>query len=73
VNKAFNDVPIVNPPERVAGYFKLNRTVDAHMFYFFYESRCVVAPCLHLQHTAACTVASALDKQVHTCHALLAL
>lgn len=34
-----NDVPIVDPPERVAGYFKLNRTEDAHMFYFFYESR----------------------------------
>jgi hypothetical protein len=29
----------VDPPERVAGYFKLNRTHDAHMFYFFYESR----------------------------------
>jgi hypothetical protein len=25
------DVPIVDPPKRVAGYFKLNRTVDAHM------------------------------------------
>eukprot|EP00878_Enallax_costatus_P000305 GHUV01000378.1.p1 GENE.GHUV01000378.1~~GHUV01000378.1.p1 ORF type:complete len:521 (+),score=122.91 GHUV01000378.1:129-1565(+) len=34
-----NDVPIVDPPERVAGYFKLNRTYDAHMFYFYYESR----------------------------------
>lgn len=32
-------LPIVDPPERVAGYFKLNRTYDAHMFYFFYESR----------------------------------
>lgn len=40
MNKGANDVPIVDPPERVAGYFKLNRTVDAHMFYFFYESRC---------------------------------
>ncbi|WIA37630.1 hypothetical protein OEZ86_014531 [Tetradesmus obliquus] len=39
MNKGANDVPIVDPPERVAGYFKLNRTVDAHMFYFFYESR----------------------------------
>lgn len=35
-----NDVPIVDPPERVAGYFKLNRTHDAHMFYFYFESRC---------------------------------
>lgn len=34
-----NDVPIVDPPERVAGFFKLNRTHDAHMFYFYYESR----------------------------------
>lgn len=32
-------MPIVDPPERVAGYFKLNRTHDAHMFYMFYESR----------------------------------
>lgn len=37
--RSFRDVPIVDPPERVAGYFKLNRTHDAHMFYFFYESR----------------------------------
>jgi Serine carboxypeptidase len=38
---AANDdgLPVVDPPERVAGYFKLNRTYDAHMFYFFYESR----------------------------------
>ena len=32
-------VPIVNPPERVAGYFRLNRTHEAEMFYFFYRSR----------------------------------
>jgi hypothetical protein len=44
MNKGANDVPIVDPPERVAGYFKLNRTVDAHMFYFFYESRWKTAP-----------------------------
>jgi hypothetical protein len=24
-------VPIIDPPKRVAGYFKLNRTADAHM------------------------------------------
>jgi carboxypeptidase C (cathepsin A) len=34
-----NEVPIVDPPERIAGFFKLNRTKDAHMFYFYYESR----------------------------------
>lgn len=39
VQRAANDVPIVDPPERVAGFFKLNRTKDAHMFYFYYESR----------------------------------
>jgi hypothetical protein len=65
VNKASNDVPIVDPPERVAGYFKLNRTVDAHMFYFFYESRCFFHPCLQSHQTAACAVLAALDKQVH--------
>ncbi|KAI8464535.1 MAG: serine carboxypeptidase III precursor [Monoraphidium minutum] len=32
-------VPLVDPPKRTAGYFKLNRTVDAHMFYFYYQSR----------------------------------
>lgn len=32
-------VPIVDGPERVAGYFKLNSTKDAHMFYFFFEAR----------------------------------
>lgn len=32
-------VPIVDPPKRVAGYFDLNRTHDAKMFYFFFESR----------------------------------
>eukprot|EP00884_Botryococcus_braunii_P006077 jgi/Botrbrau1/15470/Bobra.43_2s0092.1 len=26
-------------PEQVAGYFTLNRTYDAHMFYFYFESR----------------------------------
>lgn len=39
LQRSANDVPIVDPPERVAGFFKLNRTHDAHMFYFFYESR----------------------------------
>jgi len=39
VHGAVEDVPIVDPPKRVAGYFKLDRTQDAHMFYFFYESR----------------------------------
>ncbi|KAG1675310.1 hypothetical protein FOA52_015984 [Chlamydomonas sp. UWO 241] len=34
-----NGVPIVQPPTRVSGYFKLDRTVDAHMFYFLFESR----------------------------------
>lgn len=34
-----DDMPLVDPPKRVAGYFKLNRTVDAHMFYFYYQSR----------------------------------
>jgi hypothetical protein len=36
---ALGDVPIVDPPKRIAGYFKLNRTRDAHMFFFYYESR----------------------------------
>jgi hypothetical protein len=62
MNRASNNVPIVNPPERVAGYFKLNRTVDAHMFYFFYESRWVFQTCLHLQQTAASAVLAVLDK-----------
>jgi vitellogenic carboxypeptidase-like protein/serine carboxypeptidase-like clade 4 len=39
VHGALEDVPIVDPPKRVSGYFKLDRTKDAHMFYFFYESR----------------------------------
>jgi hypothetical protein len=39
LQRTANDVPIVDPPERVAGFFKLNRTKDAHMFYFYYESR----------------------------------
>lgn len=29
----------VNAPVRKAGYFKLDRSKDAHMFYFFFESR----------------------------------
>ena len=33
------DTPVVDPPRRIAGYFKLNRTHDAHMFFFFFESR----------------------------------
>jgi carboxypeptidase C (cathepsin A) len=39
VQRTANEVPIVDPPERIAGFFKLNRTKDAHMFYFYYESR----------------------------------
>jgi carboxypeptidase C (cathepsin A) len=39
VATTLNGVPIVNPPQRVAGYFSLNRTHDAKMFYFFFESR----------------------------------
>lgn len=35
-----NDVPIVDPPKRVAGYFSLNRTEhDGHMFYLYFASR----------------------------------
>jgi carboxypeptidase C (cathepsin A) len=34
-----NELPIVDGPTRIAGYFKLDRTYDAHMFYFFFESR----------------------------------
>jgi len=26
-------------PERYSGYFKLNRTYDAHMFFFYFEAR----------------------------------
>ena len=26
-------------PERISGYFKLDRTKDAHMFYFLFQSR----------------------------------
>ncbi|KAG2492349.1 hypothetical protein HYH03_009297 [Edaphochlamys debaryana] len=33
------DTPVVDPPKRIAGYFKLNRTHDARMFYFFFQSR----------------------------------
>lgn len=29
----------VSAPKHIAGYFKLNRTMDAHMFYFYFESR----------------------------------
>eukprot|EP00798_Chlamydomonas_sp_ICE-L_P017887 gene17887-24279_t len=32
-------VPIVDPPKRMSGYFKLNRTKEAEMFYFLFESR----------------------------------
>ncbi|MEW5315793.1 MAG: hypothetical protein WDW38_007198 [Sanguina aurantia] len=34
-----NGVPIVNPPTRVAGYFTLDRTYDARMFYFYFQAR----------------------------------
>ncbi len=33
------DLPPVDPPQRVAGYFRLNRTEDAQMFYFLFRSR----------------------------------
>jgi hypothetical protein len=34
------EVPIVDPPKRVAGYFSLNRTEhDGHMFYLYFASR----------------------------------
>ncbi|PNW82448.1 hypothetical protein CHLRE_06g279400v5 [Chlamydomonas reinhardtii] len=33
------DVPLIDPPKRIAGYFKLNRTHDARMFYFYFQSR----------------------------------
>lgn len=39
LQRSANDLPPVDPPERVAGYFKLNRTHDAHMFYFYFSSR----------------------------------
>lgn len=26
-------------PERYSGYFKLNRTVDGHMFFFYFQAR----------------------------------
>ncbi|DBA94519.1 hypothetical protein WJX77_001353 [Trebouxia sp. C0004] len=29
----------VHEPRHISGYFQLNRTYDAHMFYFFFESR----------------------------------
>eukprot|EP00803_Ostreobium_quekettii_P009187 evm.model.scf_2312.2 EVM.evm.TU.scf_2312.2 scf_2312:11163-14299(-) len=32
-------VPVVDPPVHRAGYFKLDNTVDASLFYFFFESR----------------------------------
>jgi len=33
------EVPVVDPPKRTTGYFKLNRTHDAHMFFYMFESR----------------------------------
>ncbi|EFJ52952.1 hypothetical protein VOLCADRAFT_102913 [Volvox carteri f. nagariensis] len=35
----YADTPLVDPPKRIAGYFRLNRTHDARMFYFFFQSR----------------------------------
>ncbi|GIL67070.1 hypothetical protein Vafri_20506 [Volvox africanus] len=35
----YADTSLVDPPKRIAGYFKLNRTHDARMFYFFFQSR----------------------------------
>lgn len=29
----------MDPPKRIAGYFKLDRTYDASLFYFFFEAR----------------------------------
>ncbi|KXZ41207.1 hypothetical protein GPECTOR_651g768 [Gonium pectorale] len=34
-----SDTPLIDPPKRIAGYFKLNRTHDARMFYFYFQSR----------------------------------
>ena len=31
-------VPIVDPPKRISGYFKLDRTKEAEMFYFLVGS-----------------------------------
>lgn len=39
LRSARDGVPIVDPPTRIAGYFRLNRTQDAHMFYFLFNSR----------------------------------
>lgn len=30
---------VIQEPERYGGYFKLNRTYDAHMFFFYFEAR----------------------------------
>ncbi|GMH40025.1 hypothetical protein BSKO_07929 [Bryopsis sp. KO-2023] len=37
--EANGDLPVVDPPKHSAGYFKLSGTEDAHMFYFFFQSR----------------------------------
>lgn len=31
--------PVAREPERYSGYFQLNRTYDANMFFFFFEAR----------------------------------
>ncbi|GFR42356.1 hypothetical protein Agub_g3051 [Astrephomene gubernaculifera] len=39
VSDSLSDTPLIDPPKRIAGYFKLNRTHDARMFYFYFQSR----------------------------------
>lgn len=39
VERKHKNVPIVDPPTHIAGYFKLSGTTDSHMFYFFFKSR----------------------------------
>lgn len=34
-----NELQAMQEPRHISGYFQLNRTYDAHMFYFFFESR----------------------------------
>eukprot|EP00967_Tisochrysis_lutea_P002696 scaffold3268_cov19-Tisochrysis_lutea.AAC.1 len=51
------DVPIVDPPRRVAGYYKLKRTYAAEMFFFFFEI-VVLSQFLHV--VVVCTLCSLL-------------
>lgn len=34
-----SEASTLTEPERYSGYFKLNRTYDAHMFFFYFEAR----------------------------------